>query len=252
MSNDGARTDDERTTDGDAAVAAVEAVAERLEAERDHLTELDSAIGDADHGGNMARGWAEAAAAARDLDDPDAETVAKTVGKTLMAEVGGASGPLFGGSLVFAAGELDGGITPETAVAFAETYLQKVEDRGDARVGDQTMVDALTPAVHTFKKSIEVDELPPVAALAKAVDAAERGVAFTVPIRARKGRASYLGWRSVGHQDPGATSALYIVEELLAVAAERLDGDLPETDATAPTIPDEATDDGSAAAPEDG
>ena len=251
MSNDGARTDDERTTDGDAAVAAVEAVAERLEAERDHLTELDSAIGDADHGGNMARGWAEAAAAARDLDDPDAETVAKTVGKTLMAEVGGASGPLFGGSLVFAAGELDGGITPETAVAFAETYLQKVEDRGDARVGDQTMVDALTPAVHTFKKSIEVDELPPVAALAKAVDAAERGVAFTVPIRARKGRASYLGWRSVGHQDPGATSALYIVEELLAVAAERLDGDVPETDATAPTIPDEATDDGSAAAPED-
>ncbi len=252
MSNDGARTDDERTTDGDAAVAAVEAVAERLEAERDHLTELDSAIGDADHGGNMARGWAEAAAAARDLDDPDAETVAKTVGKTLMAEVGGASGPLFGGSLVFAAGELDGGITPETAVAFAETYLEKVEDRGDARVGDQTMVDALTPAVHTFKKSIEVDELPPVAALAKAVDAAERGVAFTVPIRARKGRASYLGWRSVGHQDPGATSALYIVEELLAVAAERLDGDVPETDATAPTIPDEATDDGSAAAPEDG
>ena len=252
MSNDGARTDDERTTDGDAAVAAVEAVAERLEAERDHLTELDSAIGDADHGGNMARGWAEAAAAARDLDDPDAETVAKTVGKTLMAEVGGASGPLFGGSLVFAAGELDGGITPETAVAFAETYLEKVEDRGDARVGDQTMVDALTPAVHTFKKSIEVDELPPVAALAKAVDAAERGVAFTVPIRARKGRASYLGWRSVGHQDPGATSALYIVEELLAVAAERLDGDVPETDATAPTIPDETTDDGSAAAPEDG
>ena len=252
MSNGGARTDDERTTDGDAAVAAVEAVAERLEAERDHLTELDSAIGDADHGGNMARGWAEAADAARDLDDPDAETVAKTVGKTLMAEVGGASGPLFGGSLVFAAGELDGGITPETAVAFAETYLEKVEDRGDARVGDQTMVDALTPAVHTFKKSIEVDELPPVAALAKAVDAAERGVAFTVPIRARKGRASYLGWRSVGHQDPGATSALYIVEELLAVAADRLDGDVPETDATAPTIPDETTDDGSAAAPEDG
>jgi dihydroxyacetone kinase-like protein len=227
-------------SDGDAAAAAVEAVAERLEAERDGLTELDSAIGDADHGGNMARGWAAAAEAARDLDDPDPESVCKTVGKTLMAEVGGASGPLFGGSLVFASAELDGGVTPENAVAFAETYLEKVEDRGDARVGDQTMVDALTPAVHTFKKSIETDELPPLEALAKAVDAAERGVAFTVPIRAKKGRASYLGWRSVGHQDPGATSTLFILEELLAVAAERLDGELPDVDATSPTIPDES------------
>ena len=223
---------------GAAVVAAVEAVAERIEAERDHLTQLDSAIGDADHGGNMARGWAAAAEAARELDDPDAEIVAKTVGKTLMAEVGGASGPLFGGSLVFAAAEIDGGLDAETAVAFAETYLEKVEDRGDARLGDQTMVDALTPAVHTFKKSVEVDELPPIEALAKAVDAAERGVAFTVPIRARKGRASYLGWRSVGHQDPGATSALFILEELLAVAAERLGVDVPETDAASPTIPD--------------
>ena len=232
------------TEDGAAAVAAVVAVAERIEAERDHLTELDSAIGDADHGGNMARGWAAAAEAARDLDDPDAGTVAKTVGKTLMSEVGGASGPLFGGSLVFAAAELDGGVDAETAVAFAETYLEKVEDRGDARVGDQTMVDALTPAVHTFKKSIETDDLPPIEALAKAVDAAERGVAFTVPIRARKGRASYLGWRSVGHQDPGATSTLFILEELLAVAADRLGVDAPETDATSPTIPDEDPDEG--------
>jgi len=231
------------TDDGAAVVAAVEAVAERIEEERDHLTQLDSAIGDADHGGNMARGWAGAADAARDLNDPDAEAVAKTVGKTLMAEVGGASGPLFGGSLVFAAGELGDGITHETAVAFAETYLEKVEDRGDARVGDQTMVDALTPAVHTFKKSIEVDDCDPIEALAKAVDAAERGVAFTVPIRARKGRASYLGWRSVGHQDPGATSTLIILEALLAVAAEQLGVDVPETDAASPTIPDDGPDD---------
>ena len=230
------------TEDGAAAVAAVAAVAERIEAERDHLTELDSAIGDADHGGNMARGWAAAAEAARDLDDPDTGTVAKTVGKTLMSEVGGASGPLFGGSLVFAAAELDGGVDAETAVAFAETYLEKVEDRGDARVGDQTMVDALTPAVHTFKKSIETDDLPPIEALAKAVDAAERGVAFTVPIRARKGRASYLGWRSVGHQDPGATSTLFILEELLAVAADRLGVDAPHPPATPPTPPDASPD----------
>ena len=227
------------TGDGEAVVAAVERVAERLEAERDHLTQLDSAIGDADHGGNMARGWAKAAEAAGDLDDPDPETVAKTVGKTLMSEVGGASGPLFGGSLVFAGAELADGISAETAVAFAETYLAKVEDRGDARVGDQTMIDALLPAVHTFKKSIETDDRPPLEALARATDAAERGVAFTVPIRARKGRASYLGWRSVGHQDPGATSTLFILEELLETAADRLDEPVPDVDATSPTIPDE-------------
>ncbi len=226
--------------DGVVAVAAVERVAARIEAERDYLTELDSAIGDADHGGNMARGWAEAADAVAELDDPDAATVVKTTGKTLMAEVGGASGPLFGGSLVFAAAELDEGITAESAVAFAETYLEKVTDRGDARVGDQTMVDALTPAVHTFKKSIEVDELSPLDALAKAVAAAERGVAYTVPIRASKGRASYLGWRSVGHQDPGATSTLFILEELLAAAEAALDTTAPESaNATSPTIPDE-------------
>ena len=225
--------------DGAAVVAAVEAVAERLERERDHLTELDSAIGDADHGGNMARGWAEAADAARDLNDPEPETVVKAVGKTLMSEVGGASGPLFGGSLVFASAEIADGITAETAVAFAETYLEKVEDRGDARLGDQTMVDALTPAVHTFKKSIESDDTGTLKALAKAVAAAERGVAFTVPIRARKGRASYLGWRSVGHQDPGATSTLFILEEVLATAADELDADVPAVDAASPTIPDD-------------
>ena len=226
--------------DGVVAVAAVQAVAARIEAERSHLTDLDSAIGDADHGGNMARGWAAAAEAVAELDDPDAATVVKTAGKTLLSEVGGASGPLYGGSLVFASPELEDGITAETAVAFAETYLEKVQDRGDARVGDKTMVDALVPAVHTFKKSIETDDLTPVEALAKAVAAAECGVDFTVPIRASKGRASYLGWRSVGHQDPGATSTLYIMEELLAVATEHVatPAELPD-DAASPTIPDE-------------
>jgi len=224
--------------DAEAVVAAVEAVAERIERERDHLTDLDSAIGDADHGGNMAKGWAEAADAVAELDDPDAQTVVKTAGKTVLSEVGGASGPLYGGSLVFASQELEGGVTPESAVAFAETYLEKVKDRGDASVGDQTMVDALTPAVHTFKKSVETDELPPLEALAKAVAAAEAGVEYTVPIRASKGRASYLGWRSVGHQDPGATSTLYIMEELLETAADQLDSEVPDVDASSPTIPD--------------
>ena len=228
--------------EGAAAVAAVENVAARIEAERERLTDLDSAIGDADHGGNMARGWQAAAEAVADLDDPAVETVVKTAGKTLLSEVGGASGPLYGGSLVFASAELDEGLTAESAVAFAKTYVEKVQDRGDASVGDKTMVDALVPAVHTFKKSVETDDLPPLEALAKAVAAAERGVEFTVPIRAAKGRASYLGWRSVGHQDPGATSTLYIMEELLTTAADHLDREVPSVDASSPTIPDaEAT-----------
>ncbi|WP_367176290.1 dihydroxyacetone kinase subunit DhaL [Haloarcula rubripromontorii] len=223
---------------GAAAVAAAENVADRIEAERESLTDLDSAIGDADHGGNMARGWQAAAEAVAGLDNPTVEAVVKTAGKTLLSEVGGASGPLYGGSLVFASAELSDGLTAESAVAFAETYLEKVQDRGDAKVGDKTMVDALVPAVHTFKKSVETDDLPPVDALAKAVAAAEHGVAFTVPIRAAKGRASYLGWRSVGHQDPGATSTLYIIEELLATAADHLNQEVPSVDADSPTIPE--------------
>ena len=224
----------------EAAVVAVEAIAENLESERDHLTDLDSAIGDADHGGNMARGWAEAATAVEDLDDPDIETVVETVGRTLMSEIGGASGPLYGGSIVFASTELEDGLSTESAIAFAETYLEKVQDRGDAVMGDGTMVDALVPAVHTFKKSIEVDGLSPLQALSKATDAAERGAAFTVPIRVSKGRASYLGWRSVGHQDPGATSTLFIIETLLEVAEKRVDATVePSTDAASPSIPDE-------------
>ncbi|MFC7007577.1 dihydroxyacetone kinase subunit DhaL [Halalkalicoccus salilacus] len=207
--------------------AALEAIAERIEAEKGHLTDLDSAIGDADHGANMHRGF-QAALEQADRDaDPDA--FVKGVGMALVSKVGGASGPLYGGSLAHASGELAEGITAESSVAFAEAYLEKVKDRGGASVGDKTMVDALTPAVHTYRRAIEVDDLDPLTALARATDAAERGVAFTTAIRASKGRASYLGWRSVGHPDPGATSTLYLLEEIRDVAAEYLDGDLDAT-----------------------
>jgi dihydroxyacetone kinase-like protein len=219
--------------------AAVERVADRMSDEKTYLTDLDSAIGDADHGANMARGFEAVREEIADADeDADPADLVKTVGVTLISEVGGASGPLYGGSIMSASAELSDGITAETSVAFAEAYLAKVEDRGGATLGAKTMVDALTPAVHTYKKSIEVDDLPPLEALAKAVDAAERGVEYTVPLRAKKGRASYLGWRSVGHQDPGATSTLFIMEELLATAEEYLDREV-ERDATSPTIPDE-------------
>jgi len=221
-----------------AVIEAVEAIAHRIEAEKDHLTELDSAIGDADHGANMDRGFQTVLEEIEGMDDEPPAEVVKTVGTALISEVGGASGPLYGGSVMSASTELADGVDAESSIAFAEAYLDKLQDRGDAEVGDKTMVDALVPAVHTYKKSIETDDLPPLTALSKAVDAAERGVEYTVGLRASKGRASYLGWRSVGHQDPGATSTLFMLEELLDVAAEHLDGEI-DRDATSPTIPDD-------------
>ncbi|AFK19312.1 dihydroxyacetone kinase subunit L [Haloferax mediterranei ATCC 33500] len=211
-------------TQRDAVLDALDNVAARLAEEKGYLTDLDSAIGDADHGANMQRGFGEAAEKREAFAEMDPDEVVKNVGTTLISNVGGASGPLYGGSIMFASQELEDGITAETSVAFAEAYLDKVKDRGGAEVGSKTMVDALVPAVHTYKKSIEQDDLPPLTALAKAVDAAERGVEFTVPLKALKGRSSFLDWRSVGHQDPGATSTLFILEELLATAEEYLDG----------------------------
>ena len=226
-------------TEREAVLAAIGRVADRMADEKDYLTDLDSAIGDADHGANMDRGFQAVLEKTDGMDDADPADIVKTVGVTLISEVGGAAGPLYGGSFMSASAELADGLTPETTVAFAEAFLEKVQDRGDAPVGAKTMVDALTPAVHTYKKSIEQDDLEPVEALTKAVDAAERGVNFTTPIRALKGRASYLGWRSVGHQDPGATSTLFMLEAIQETAVSHLgDGDL-EADATSPTVPDE-------------
>jgi dihydroxyacetone kinase-like protein len=226
----------------EALLAAIANIANRIDEEKTHLTDLDSAIGDADHGANLNRGFKAVREKMEGMDDDaDVQDIVKTVGMTLISEVGGAAGPLYGGSCMTASQELEGGITAETSIAFAEAFLEKLQDRGDARVGDKTMVDAITPAVHTYKKSIEQDDLPPLEALAKAVDAAKRGVEFTVPIRASKGRASYLGWRSVGHQDPGATSTLMILEEILRTAEEQLEGET-DVDATSPTIPDEEPD----------
>ncbi len=232
----------EQQTQTEVVLAVLDAIAGRIEAEKKHLTDLDSAIGDADHGANLHRGFQKALETTEGMAEEEPAQVVKTVGTTLISEVGGAAGPLYGGSVMSASTELQDGITAESSIAFAEAYLAKLQDRGDARIGDKTMVDALVPAVHTYKKSIEQDDLPPLTALAKAVDAAERGVDFTVGIRASKGRASYLGWRSVGHRDPGATSTLFMLEELLDVAAKHLDGEI-DRDATSPTIPDETPED---------
>jgi dihydroxyacetone kinase-like protein len=180
-------------------------------AEKDRLTELDSAIGDADHGVNMARGMA-AVSAALDEQPPATPTEAlKKTGMTLVSKVGGASGPLYGTAFLRMAAAAGGEALD--AYGFAKVLragLDGVVARGRAQPGDKTMYDALAPAVDALDDALAAGQ-PLVDALRDAVRAAERGRDATVGMVARKGRASYLGERSAGHQDPGATSMTLLI-----------------------------------------
>lgn len=207
----------------DALNDVIDRLATRARRDEEFLTELDSKIGDGDHGSNIRRGFTNVAAKFDCDAEQSLDAAVREIGMILVSETGGASGPLYGSSIMNASSELEGGLTRESAVAFATTYLEQVKDRGGAEVGEGTMVDALTPAVHAFKRAIQVDDASGVKALEEAVTACEQGVQFTVPIRATKGRASYLDWRSVGHQDPGATSTLLIIEELHETVVEHAD-----------------------------
>ena len=180
--------------------------------ERDHLTELDSAIGDADHGTNMDRGLTAAVAALDEAAPATAGALLKKVGTTLVSTVGGASGPLYGTLFLrmgVALGENDA-VPPQQLAAALRAGLDGVAARGRAELGDKTMLDALAPAVDAMDTALADGATLP-QALASARDAAERGRDATTPLQARKGRASYLGERSVGHQDPGATSVALLV-----------------------------------------
>ena len=176
----------------------------------DLLTELDRQIGDADHGSNMNRGMQAVAALSAD-DFADAASHVKKAGMTLVNTVGGASGPLYGTFMLRFAGALgdDGELTTEALGAALRAGLQGILDRGKASVGDKTMVDALTPAVEAFEAASGQGVQ---AALTAAAQAAASGRDSTIPLVARKGRASYLGERSAGHQDPGATSVTLLIE----------------------------------------
>jgi phosphoenolpyruvate---glycerone phosphotransferase subunit DhaL len=187
-----------------------------IEAEADHLTQLDSAIGDGDHGINMTRGMRAVTAALADGDaaaPPGKRLI--LAGKTLVSTVGGASGPLWGSALrrggraLGDAPELDGGAILEALTA----ALGAVQELGAAVPGDKTMVDALEPAVAALRERLAAGDALG-SALGAAAEAAEAGARATTPMQARKGRASYLGERSVGHQDPGATSTALIVRAL--------------------------------------
>ena len=190
-------------------------VASAVEAEAGHLTQLDSAIGDGDHGVNMTRGFraVNAALAAEDGLGPGKLLI--TAGKTLVSTVGGASGPLWGtalrraGRAVGDAPALDG---PALAAGL-EAALAGVVELGAAEAGDKTMVDALGPAVDALRRRVDAGDTLE-AAIAAAAAAAADGARATVPMQARKGRASYLGERSIGHQDPGATSTALILATL--------------------------------------
>jgi phosphoenolpyruvate---glycerone phosphotransferase subunit DhaL len=204
--------------DAAALTAWVREFARLVHDQRDTLTQLDAAIGDADHGANLDRGMTAAVAALESQTPDDPAAVLKTVATTLIKTVGGASGPLYGTFFLRAAGALDGGDGTALAAAVRAGY-DGVVARGKAERGDKTMLDALGPACDALDEALTAGR-PLEEALRAAADAAAQGRDATVPMVARKGRASYLGERSAGHQDPGATSATLLV----AAAATALAG----------------------------
>lgn len=204
----------------------IENASARIEEQRDFLTQLDAAIGDADHGVNMHRGFVAAAATIQVADDRPPGAILSEVGTTLVYRVGGAAGPLYGSAFrrigaAIAEGDTRDG---EALLSALRAGLEGIQDLGAAVPGDKTIVDAWAPAVAAFERSLRSGAAVPDAAL-RAVGAANEGVAATSPMQARKGRASYLGPRSVGHQDPGATSTALLFAALeRAVRNERSEG----------------------------
>lgn len=188
--------------------------ADKISTHAAELTELDRQIGDADHGANMDRGMQ----AVREIDAdafPDAVDYLKKAGMTLVSTVGGASGPLYGTFLLRFAASLGQGDDVASLVRAWRGALDGVVARGKAGLGDKTMLDALIPAV----EAMEATQTTVQECLQAGVEAARQGRDATVPLVARKGRASYLGERSAGHQDPGATSITLLVESALSTLA---------------------------------
>jgi dihydroxyacetone kinase-like protein len=201
----------------------LETSAAALHDQRDYLTQLDAAIGDADHGTNMDRGFASVVAKLEELDDTTPPgRILVSAGSTLVSTVGGASGPLWGTALRRAGRSIgDDDAFDGAALALAlEAALAGVVELGAAEPGDKTMVDALEPAVRVLREQIDDGSSAP-EALAAARRAAEDGMLATVPLQATKGRASYLGERSIGHQDPGATSTAIILRALEQAVTEQ-------------------------------
>ena len=198
----------------------IELAAADIAEQRDYLVDLDRAIGDGDHGENMDRGFKAAVEALEQAQPGSVAEVLKTVAKTLMSTVGGAAGPLYGTAFPRASkaagdGDLDGaGVAAVIAGA-----LDGIQARGKATTGEKTMVDAWTPALEAARAAADSGS-DPAAVLEAAATAAEAGAAATEPLRATKGRASYLGERSIGHLDPGAVSTSLILRAAVRAAGE--------------------------------
>jgi dihydroxyacetone kinase-like protein len=200
----------------DTVIRFLEGVAATIKEHRDELTQLDSPIGDADHGVNLDRGFSAVLAKLPTVADKDIGTILKTTGMTLVSTVGGASGPLYGTAFIRAGMTLADRYEMNEAdlIAALEAALEGIMARGKAQRGEKTMVDAIGPGVDALKQA-QADGADLVTAMRRAVDAVEAGMQSTIPMLATKGRASYLGERSIGHQDPGATSAYYMARVLL-------------------------------------
>ena len=201
-------------------VAWIMKAAASVEANRAHLSELDAAIGDGDHGANLDRGFAGVTRVLDTTAPRTPATVLALTGTTLISKVGGASGPLYGTAFRRAGNALgDVAQTDLTGLATAlSAALEAIRKLGAARDGDKTMVDALAPAVAALDEAV-AEAAPLVGALDAMVAAAESGARATIAMQASKGRASYLGSRSIGHEDPGAASTVLILTALRDTAA---------------------------------
>jgi dihydroxyacetone kinase-like protein len=211
----------ESTISGADVVRWIQTYASTIAENRNYLTELDSAIGDADHGTNMNRGMSAVIEKLDGATGDDIGGLLKTVGMTLVSKVGGAGGPLYG-TLFMQMGAATAGkseLSIDDWAKAVDTGLKGVQARGKAEPGDKTMIDALGPAAESLAKAAAEDTTLN-EALSSAARAAEDGMKATIPLVARKGRASYLGERSAGHQDPGATSSWL----LMKTAAETFAG----------------------------
>lgn len=197
-------------------VTWLEKTAEVIQANKEYLTQLDSPIGDADHGINMSRGFTKVMEKLPSVADTDIGTILKTTGMTLMSSVGGASGPLYGtfymraGTSAAAKQELTG----DDLFNLLQSGVEGVAQRGRPQLQDKTMYDAWVPALNALRSALDNSKTV-VEAMGEMVAAAAQGRDATIPLQARKGRASYLGERSIGHQDPGATSTHLILKALL-------------------------------------
>lgn len=198
----------------------IELAAADVAEQRDYLVDLDRAIGDGDHGENMDRGFKAVVEALGQAEPASVAEVLKTVAKTLMSTVGGAAGPLYGTAFLRASKAAgDGELDAAGVAAIIEGALGGIQARGKATTGEKTMVDAWTPALDAARAAAE-SGADAVATLQAAATAAEAGAAATEPLRATKGRASYLGERSIGHLDPGAVSTSLILRAAARAAGE--------------------------------